>query len=413
MISVFTPSHDTRYLNDCFASLKAQTHPDWEWVVALNGCAAWSCTDPRVRVLRAPETMRGIGALKWYACSAARGDILVELDHDDLLAPTCLAELCYAFDKHPAIGFAYSDTVRFRDDGQHPGNYSGAYGWMPAKLHGKGWLTCAWAPTPQALQRIWFAPDHVRAWRRSTYELVGGHDPALSICDDYDLILRTYLATDLLHLAEPLYYYRVGNNTSTGPRNAEIQVKQQALSDTYRERIAMTWASRQGLACVDLCSAGNAPPGYQGLDLRAGPGEVQADLSQRWPFADGEVGLIRAQDALEHLPDKLHTMAEAHRVLAHGGFLLSDTPSSDGRGADMDPTHVSRWNQNSFWYWTRDASRRYVPGAPRFQAWHLSTLHYDDWHKRHEISYVRAHLSAIKDGPRLPGAYDLEACYCG
>ena len=33
-------------------------------------------------------------------------------------------------------------------------------------------------------------------------------------------------------------------------------------------------------------------------------------------------------------------------------MLLSLTPSTDGRGAYQDPTHVAFYNENSFWYYT-------------------------------------------------------------
>src|SRR5260370_22289061 len=99
-ISVFTPSHDPRYLSDCYRSLRSQTHSDWEWVVLLNGQASsWAPPerDPRVVVRKAPADLRGVGAAKRYACSIAPGDILVELDHDDLLTSTCLEEVHQAF----------------------------------------------------------------------------------------------------------------------------------------------------------------------------------------------------------------------------------------------------------------------------------------------------------------------------
>ena len=71
MISVFTPSHNTKWLNDCYESLCAQTYTDWEWVVLLNGKAKdWSPSkeDSRVKVAFAkPQLGENIGALKRYA----------------------------------------------------------------------------------------------------------------------------------------------------------------------------------------------------------------------------------------------------------------------------------------------------------------------------------------------------------
>ncbi|MFC7484131.1 hypothetical protein ACFQX7_34530 [Luedemannella flava] len=40
-VTVFTPSHHPRFLDECLRSLQAQTMADWEWVVVLNQGARW------------------------------------------------------------------------------------------------------------------------------------------------------------------------------------------------------------------------------------------------------------------------------------------------------------------------------------------------------------------------------------
>lgn len=75
-----------------------------------------------------------------------------------------------------------------------------------------------------------------------------------------------------------------------------------------------------------------------------------ADLSKPWPWDDSTIQHIRAWDIIEHLPDKIHTMNEAWRVLQKGGTFEIAVPTTDGPGAWQDPTHVSFWNRNSFMY---------------------------------------------------------------
>ena len=48
---------------------------------------------------------------------------------------------------------------------------------------------------------------------------------------------------------------------------------------------------------------------------------------------------------------------EIYRVLKPGGLFTSMTPSTDGRGAFQDPTHVSFWNRNSWLYFMDDPHR--------------------------------------------------------
>jgi 2-polyprenyl-3-methyl-5-hydroxy-6-metoxy-1,4-benzoquinol methylase len=115
--------------------------------------------------------------------------------------------------------------------------------------------------------------------------------------------------------------------------------------------------------------------------------------------------VIRAVDFLEHVPDKVAVINELYRMLAPGGVLLSMTPSTDGRGAFQDPTHVAYYNENSFWYYTERNYRSFVPELNvAFQASRLVTHYPTDWHETHDISYVTANLIALKDGaPRNGG----------
>jgi len=109
-------------------------------------------------------------------------------------------------------------------------------------------------------------------------------------------------------------------------------------------------------------------------------------------------------DFLEHIPDKIALFNELYRLLAHGGLLLSLTPSTDGRGAFQDPTHIAYYNENSFWYFTQRDYARFVPEINcRFQASRLVTYFPSEWHEQHRISYVCANLIAIKGGPRQGG----------
>jgi predicted SAM-dependent methyltransferase len=91
--------------------------------------------------------------------------------------------------------------------------------------------------------------------------------------------------------------------------------------------------------------------GYLGVDICPGAAvDVIADLSEPWPWDSGTVDEILAFDVIEHLPDKILTMNEAHRVLKVGGVIMIHVPTTDGSGAFQDPTHVSYWNRRSFMY---------------------------------------------------------------
>jgi hypothetical protein len=52
------------------------------------------------------------------------------------------------------------------------------------------------------------------------------------------------------------------------------------------------------------------------------------------------------------LEDRIHTMNELWRVAKPDGVIDIRVPSTDGRGAFQDPTHISFWNINSFMYYS-------------------------------------------------------------
>ena len=83
----------------------------------------------------------------------------------------------------------------------------------------------------------------------------------------------------------------------------------------------------------------------------------------------------RAVDVLQLWPDKVGSLDEIYRVLAHAAHTWIWVPSTDGRGAFQDPRHVSFWNQNSFLYVTAAAQREMVPTIKaRFQVSRLDTV---------------------------------------
>ena len=95
-------------------------------------------------------------------------------------------------------------------------------------------------------------------------------------------------------------------------------------------------------------------PGWLNVD-RCQPADQIADLTLwGWPWYSDSVDAIKAWDIFEHLPNKLHTMNEAHRVLKPGGQLDLFIPTTDGRGAFQDPTHVSFWTPNDLFYFCEE-----------------------------------------------------------
>lgn len=413
LISVFTPTHDTRVLAHAWASLKRQSYQNWEWVILLNGSALDAenpnlpvdlLEDPRVKVHRT-NSAPFVGLLKGEACDLCAGELLVELDHDDELRSDCLQRLAAAMADEPE-GFFYSDWVERQPNGESR-TYNPFYGWEKYETwwdYG-GTITAqrAMSVTARSLYQIFFAPNHVRAWSRAAYNRVGGYNRQLSVCDDHELLIRTYLAgVPMVHIPECLYMQHIWPNQTQTLRNQEIQIRQAEIGAQYLERLALEWSRRQGLKNYDLGAAHNPAVGYTSVDLQGA--EVCIDVTKGLPFEDNSVGVIRAYDFLEHLPagkSVIEFMNECYRVLAPGGWMLTHTPNTEGRGAFQDPTHVSFWNSNSFWYYTKKEFMKYVPELKaQFQLTRVVNHFPSKWHQDHLISYVSADLWALKGQPQ-------------
>lgn len=262
MISVITPTYNTpqEILERTWASLAAQTYKDFEWVVYDDS------TDGRTWYLLAelasrnevpmtvykPKTPSGgnIGMVKHDAFMSASGDILVELDHDDELVPDCLLYVYGAFDD-PLVGFTYSDWCEINSEGQscrYPEGWAFGYGsdyWD--EEHGV-WAMSAPVINRVTLSHIVSVPNHVRAWRRDDYRAIGGHNPDLPVADDYELLLRTAIATKIRKINKMLYKQHIAPVTAQRQRNAEIQARVAEIHGTYSQILDYGFGTFKGFS---------------------------------------------------------------------------------------------------------------------------------------------------------------------
>jgi hypothetical protein len=120
--------------------------------------------------------------------------------------------------------------------------------------------------------------------------------------------------------------------------------------------------------------------------------------------ADDSVAAIKCYDVLQRMPRRAVFFNECYRVLVHAGLMLTQTPSTDGRGAFQDPSHTAFYNENTFMYFSQATLRALVPGlTARLQVSHLRTFHPTEAHVDMQTPYVHANLLAVKDGPRQGG----------
>lgn len=242
-------------------SLMAQTYQDWEWIiwddskddVTYKALLAMQAKDLRIRVFKAPAHSGYIGNMKRLAGSLAQGEFIVEIDHDDDFHPDLLQWIHDAGDAHPDAGFFYTDCAELTEETYEPAVYGEFFG-MGYEMHVFQWSafhkcyipsTNAAPPNGATLSHIVGVPNHVRAWRTSVYDKIGRHNPHLSVADDYDLILRSYLdGGKFCHIRACGYYqYRNRDGNFTFLRNALIQHNVAQIYEHYKGRLpARDWS---------------------------------------------------------------------------------------------------------------------------------------------------------------------------
>ena len=255
LVSVYTPTYLTGdKIIRPLRSLQSQTYRNWEWVIyddspddgaTFAQMSELAREDHRISVFRADRASGNIGLVKRRACGVANGAILVELDHDDELTPECLNWIVNAHRTFPDAGFFYTDCAEIHEDGTNH-TYGGPWGMGFGSYRQEEWAGHVFDVTnypeinAKTLRHIVGVPNHVRAWTRDAYWACGGHHPDVHVCDDYELLLRTFLATRMVHIRR-FGYLQYMNSSSSGnthrTRNREIQRLVRWFRGAYDRRI--------------------------------------------------------------------------------------------------------------------------------------------------------------------------------
>lgn len=262
--SIFTPTYNTgEKILRTYESIKNQTLSDWEWVVLDDSPndETWdlltniSKNDFRVKIYKLhPQTGGNVGLAKNRAASLCDGEWLVELDHDDTLLTKCLEYLDNASKKFPDAGFMYSDVTEQYED-QTPkyydDNWSGDWYGREDNFFDFGYAGHSWVVedgiqylahhypdiNPLTIRFNISMPSHVRVWKREVYMKIGGHNKNTPVADDFELIVRTFLNTKMVHIKKVLYIQWNNRNSTTDNNSVDINRRSRLIRDYYDKQI--------------------------------------------------------------------------------------------------------------------------------------------------------------------------------
>jgi glycosyltransferase involved in cell wall biosynthesis len=236
LLTVFTAAYKPgEKIHRPFHSLREQTYTNWEWVIVddsdddgktfkmLSGIAK---QDHRIKVFKPGEHSGVIGKVKNWACSLAEGDILVELDHDDELTDYALEYVVKGFEQFREAGFLYTDCAEiYADRTSHSYRDGWAFGYgsyTDVEYHGRRYKSgSAGNINAKTIRHIVSTPNHIRAWRKSFYKSIGGHNKELHVADDYEMMVRTFLKTRMVRVPKLCYLQHIGD-TAQRSMNQDI-----------------------------------------------------------------------------------------------------------------------------------------------------------------------------------------------
>jgi GT2 family glycosyltransferase len=197
-LSILLPVHEPRleWLRLAIESVIAQTLPDWQLCVAVDGTLSleaeaalnqFAQADPRI--IRVCGRNLGIAGALNLALSRAEGEYVAVLDQDDMLEPAALAQVAMALRQEPAdLLYTDEDYVNSAGTPEQP-NFKPAF--SPEML-----LSCMYL-------------GHLLVISRARLEQMGGFRPRFDGAQDHDAALRLLAeGGKFRHLPSVLYHWR-------------------------------------------------------------------------------------------------------------------------------------------------------------------------------------------------------------
>ena len=207
--SVIVPTYNTPvpFLKDCIGSVLQQTWADWQLCIADDASTdaatiavleSYATQDPRIEVVFRKENGH-ISQSSNTALQIARGEYVVLLDHDDMLAPTALQEIALLLPAQPHAAIIYSDEDKIDEHGVrcHPffkPDFS------PDLLYSQNYVC------------------HLAVYKKELIDKIGGFRKGYEGSQDYDLLLRAMAHLDsyeqIIHIPRILYHWRMSPNST-------------------------------------------------------------------------------------------------------------------------------------------------------------------------------------------------------
>lgn len=239
-ISILVPTYNTdpAMLTAMVESVRSQIYPHWELCIADDASPKphvrqmlqeLATQEPRIK-LHLGETNRGVSHATNQALALASSPFVVLLDHDDLLQPQAIYRVaqCVLADDPDML---YSDEVLVSPDGSQVLQYFHRPAFSPEYLRSHPYIV------------------HMVGFRTALLRQLGGFDEALTISQDYDLILRvSEAASRIAHIPEILYQWRTHTGSAGHEKMAQVMATSTAVLQRHLDRTGQQATSAAGVS---------------------------------------------------------------------------------------------------------------------------------------------------------------------
>ena len=243
LVSIITPVFQTpiEILCKTINSVLDQTYPHWELILS-NGSPEsdeiqkvlddFALKDPRIKIKHLEKNLGIVGNTN-AALEVAGGELVVFLDHDDVLAPFAIYEVIKVANENQNVDLIYSDEDKLTDDG----NTRFDPYFKPAF-------------SIDLLRSMNYMP-HLLAIRRNLGTKIGWLRVGFDGAQDYDLILRAMeKSREIAHIPKILYHWRTIPGSTAKERTAKNYASEsgiKALKD-HLQRLAIPGSVELGAA---------------------------------------------------------------------------------------------------------------------------------------------------------------------
>ncbi|OPY03268.1 MAG: UDP-Glc:alpha-D-GlcNAc-diphosphoundecaprenol beta-1,3-glucosyltransferase WfgD [Syntrophorhabdus sp. PtaB.Bin047] len=209
LVSVVIPAYNAGpFIEETVGSVLDQTYTDIEVIVCDDGSTddtvekirAMMEKDSRVRLVT--QDRGGVSRARNLAIGSARGDFIALLDHDDVWSATKLEKQMPLFNDEK-VGLAYCDAFHWLNGRKDTDRVFARVKPFRGRVFG------------QLLENFFILCQSAVIRRRLLDGMEYVFDPAMEMCEEYDLFLRLALVTDFDYVDEPLVRWRIHGSNDT------------------------------------------------------------------------------------------------------------------------------------------------------------------------------------------------------